>query len=141
MRKKKRKIEVKGWRPFKIGDTVEGTVQSIHPFGAFVDIGGLQALCPKRFFNRVQGGVQEGLSLLLEIEQHRYRRQGLGQTTIQDPWITAAEKYSIGQKIFRHHSQSHRLWIFRCSGVWTRGTRSQKEQNKSALVSTTRSWI
>ena len=33
----------------QIGDTVEGTVKSIHPFGAFVDIGGLQALCPKRF--------------------------------------------------------------------------------------------
>ena len=27
-----------------MGDTVEGTVQSLQPFGAFVDLGGLQGL-------------------------------------------------------------------------------------------------
>jgi small subunit ribosomal protein S1 len=92
------KVRTQKLATIQIGDTVEGLVKSIHPFGAFVDIGGIQALCPKRFFNRVQGGIQEGLNLVLEIDNIDAEGKVSVRPQFQDPWLTAAEKYTIGQK-------------------------------------------
>lgn len=114
----------------QIGDTVEGTVKSIHPFGAFVDIGGLQALCPKRFFNRVQGGVQEGLSLLLEIDNIDTEGKVSVRPQFQDPWITAAEKYTIGQKYSGTIRSRTDFGFFVALEFGLEGL-AHKEQNKS----------
>ena len=92
------KIRTQTLSTLQEGDSVEGTVLSIHPFGAFVDVQGIQALCPKRFFRRVQGGVQEGLLLQFEIDNIDSEGKILVRPQFQDPWLTASEKYIVGEK-------------------------------------------
>ena len=92
------KIRTQKLATLQEGDTVEGTVHSIHPFGAFVDVQGIQALCPKRFFRRVQGGIQEGLLLQFEIDNIDSDGKVLVRPQFQDPWLTAMEKYIVGEK-------------------------------------------
>ena len=118
----------------QIGDTVEGTVKH-SSIWCFVDIGGLHTV-PQTLFQSCARRCSEGLSLLLEIDNID-RRQGSRSDPEQDPWITAAENIP-SDKIFRYHSQSHRLWIL-FSSLDSRGSLT-KNKTKS-LVSTTRSWI
>ena len=85
---------------------------------------------PQTFFNRVQGGVQEGLSLLLEIDNIDTEGKVSVRPQFQDPWITAAEKYTIGQKYSGTIRSRTDFGFFVALEFGLEGL-AHKEQNKS----------
>lgn len=99
-----------GWtgRPtFEVGDTVEGIVKSITDFGAFLDIGGVDALLhvSQMAWQHVRHPsqiVNVGATLevqVLELDESSGRVSvGLKQLSA-DPWLTAADKYEVGSEV------------------------------------------
>ncbi|MFC1835511.1 S1 RNA-binding domain-containing protein, partial [Thermodesulfobacteriota bacterium] len=84
------------------GDVVEGTVRNLAHFGAFVDIGGIEALVPisELAWYRVQEPgdvVQPGDRIKVRLIQLDWANQriaaSLKQTT-EDPWDTVAERFA-----------------------------------------------
>src|SRR5262249_1501797 len=89
------------------GDVVEGTVKSITDFGAFLDLGGIDALLhvSQMAWQHVRHPsqvVQIGEKLtvkVLEVDESSGRVSvGLKQLS-DDPWLTAADKYEIGRLV------------------------------------------
>ena len=99
-----------GWTgqpTWKVGDEVEGVVKSITDFGAFLDVGGVDALLhvSQMAWQHVRHPsqiVQMGISLkvrVLELDEASGRVSvGLKQLT-PDPWLTAADKYELGSVV------------------------------------------
>lgn len=92
-----------------VGDTVEGTVQSIQPFGAFVDLGGLQGLVhvAELAHSRVNDPsqvVKVGQTIrvkVLKIEKKDGKtRVGLSlKQTMEDPFVAAAGSLEVGSEL------------------------------------------
>jgi len=89
------------------GETVRGTVRSLTDYGAFVDIGGVDALLHVSdiAWSRVNKPA-DVLSLEQEIEAKVLkvdpdkRRISLGMKQLQPhPWDSAAEKYKTGERV------------------------------------------
>ncbi|HEX3941698.1 MAG TPA: 30S ribosomal protein S1 [Acidobacteriaceae bacterium] len=89
------------------GETVQGEVRSIAPYGAFVDIGGVDGLLHVGDISwaRVNSPSdvlsvgQKIESKILRIDTEK-RRISLGLKQLQpDPWSAAAGKYKTGEKI------------------------------------------
>jgi small subunit ribosomal protein S1 len=88
------------------GQTVEGTIKNITDYGVFVDLGGLDGLLhitdmswgrvrhPSEMFNvgdRIRAKV-------LKFDRER-ERVSLGLKQLEpDPWLTAADRYQVGQR-------------------------------------------
>jgi predicted RNA-binding protein with RPS1 domain/uncharacterized LabA/DUF88 family protein len=99
-----------GWSgqpTFEVGDSVEGIVKSITDFGAFLDVGGVDALLhvSQMAWQHVRHPsqiVQIGEKLdvrVLELDESNGRVSvGLKQLT-PDPWLTAADKYEVGSQV------------------------------------------
>jgi predicted RNA-binding protein with RPS1 domain len=99
-----------GWSgqpTFEVGDSVEGVVKSITDFGAFLDVGGVDALLhvSQMAWQHVRHPsqiVQVGAKLtvrVLELDESNGRVSvGLKQLT-PDPWLTAADKYELGSEV------------------------------------------
>jgi predicted RNA-binding protein with RPS1 domain/uncharacterized LabA/DUF88 family protein len=99
-----------GWSDqpsFEVGDSVEGVVKSITDFGAFLDVGGVDALLhvSQMAWQHVRHPsqiVQVGEKLkvrVLELDESNGRVSvGLKQLT-PDPWLTAADKYELGSQV------------------------------------------
>jgi len=92
------------WQP---GDLVEGTVKSITDFGAFLDLGGIDALLhvSQMAWQHVRHPsqvVQIGEKLqvrVLEVDESSGRVSvGLKQLSA-DPWLSAADKYEVGRLV------------------------------------------
>jgi predicted RNA-binding protein with RPS1 domain/uncharacterized LabA/DUF88 family protein len=92
------------WQP---GDLVEGTVKSITDFGAFLDLGGIDALLhvSQMAWQHVRHPSQvvqigEKLSVrVLEVDESSGRVSvGLKQLSA-DPWLSAADKYEVGRLV------------------------------------------
>jgi small subunit ribosomal protein S1 len=86
------------------GQMVSGTVRTIMPYGAFVDIGGVDGLLHvgDMAYTRVNDPkdiVKEGQKIqvkILKIDRDT-RKIGLGlKQVMPDPWSTAAERYAPG---------------------------------------------
>jgi len=85
------------------GQTVEGTVKTIMPYGAFVDIGGVDGLLHVRDISRrhitdpseiVKPG--EKIKIMVLKVDHKARRVSLGlKQTMPDPWIDAETKWPV----------------------------------------------
>jgi small subunit ribosomal protein S1 len=89
------------------GQMVEGTIKNITDYGVFVDLGGIDGLLhitdmswgrvrhPSEMFNvgdRIQVRV-------LKFDRER-ERVSLGMKQLQpDPWLTASERFQIGQRV------------------------------------------
>lgn len=91
----------------KPGDVITGTVQKLAPFGAFVDIGGIEGLIPmsELAWYRV-GDVSDVLSTgeqvtvkILDLDWDNRRISLSRKQTLDDPWNAAAENYPEGTKI------------------------------------------
>ena len=89
------------------GETVRGTVRSLTGFGAFVDIGGVDALLHVSdiSWSRVNKPAdvlsleQEIVAKVLKIDPDK-RRISLGMKQLQPhPWDSAAEKYKAGDRV------------------------------------------
>ncbi len=89
------------------GAVVEGTVRSLLDYGAFVDIGGIDGMLHVAdiSWGRVNKPadvltVGQKLNVLLLKVDVAKKRVSLGLKQLQpDPWSTAAEKYSVGQRL------------------------------------------
>ncbi len=91
----------------KEGETVSGTVRSLTDYGAFIDLGGVDALLHvgEIAWGRVSNPA-DVLSLGQQIEarvlkvDHEKGRISLGMKQLQPhPWDLAAEKYRAGERV------------------------------------------
>ncbi|MGB9074736.1 MAG: 30S ribosomal protein S1 [Terriglobales bacterium] len=91
----------------KVGDTVSGTVRSLTDYGAFVDIGGVDALLhvSDMSWSRVKHpsdvlALEQRIEArILKIDPDK-RRISLGLKQLQPhPWDAVAEKYKTGERV------------------------------------------
>ncbi len=91
----------------KPGDTVNGTVRTLMPYGAFVDIGGVDGLLHVSDISRARVtkpedilSVGQQLTLrILKIDPDS-KKISLGLKQLEaDPWTTAPERYLAGQRV------------------------------------------
>ena len=89
------------------GDVVTGTVRSLVPFGAFIDLGGVDGLLhiSEMAYNRVEKpedvvAVGQELQVkILKIDPET-KKISLGLKQLQpEPWQTVPERYKAGQRI------------------------------------------
>ena len=89
------------------GDVVDGTVRSLASYGAFVDIGGIDGLLHVSDISWTRvGSPEEVLSVGQKVEvkilklDPETKRISLGMKQLQpEPWYTATERYSVGQRV------------------------------------------
>ena len=89
----------------KVGEEIEGIVRSVVPFGAFVDVGGVEGLVPlqEMSHNRADGPndvfkVGEPTKVKVTKIDERGKIWLSHKATIPDPWSEVASKYAQGTK-------------------------------------------
>jgi small subunit ribosomal protein S1 len=88
------------------GMVITGSITSIQSFGAFVDLGGIQALLPVSEISRsrvedIQALLSVGQEIqasILKIDWPHERISLSMKSLLADPWETAMEKYPKGSK-------------------------------------------
>lgn len=102
---KKAEMQKELFARINVGDVVEGVVKNVTDFGAFIDLGGADGLLhisemswgrvenPKKVFK-----VGEKLSVLIKDINGDKIALSL-KFADQNPWLTAAEKYAVGNVI------------------------------------------
>ncbi len=102
-----RETQAKRYSQIKEGETVTGTVRSLTDFGAFVDIGGVDALLHVRdiswgHVNKPADVLKPGQELearVLSVDAAK-RRIAIGLKQLQPhPWDLAGEKYKVGDRV------------------------------------------
>jgi small subunit ribosomal protein S1 len=99
------------------GMVITGSIMSIQPFGAFVDLGGIQALLPISEISRsrvedIQAFLSVGQEVQASILQIDWRNERITlsmKSLLADPWETAKAKYPEGS---RHTGKVVRLADF-----------------------------
>jgi small subunit ribosomal protein S1 len=92
------------WQDIAEGQVIEGTVTSVHEYGAFIDIGGLEGLLhvseiSYRQIGDAREAIRSGQKLSLAVSKldPEKNKISLSLKALQpDPWIEAAEKISVG---------------------------------------------
>lgn len=89
----------------KVGEEIEGTVRSVVPFGAFVDVGGIEGLVPlqEMSHNRSDGPsdvFKAGETTRVKVIKidDKGKIWLSHKATIPDPWQQVAQKYAQGTK-------------------------------------------
>jgi small subunit ribosomal protein S1 len=90
-----------------VGDTVSGTVRSLMPYGAFIDIGGIDGLLHVSDMSWSRVGKPEDLLTVGQQVQVRIlkidpetKKLSLGLKQLQaEPWETAPARYQTGQRV------------------------------------------
>lgn len=102
---KKAEMQKELFARIQIGDVVEGVIKNVTDFGAFIDLGGADGLLhisemswgrvenPKKVFK-----VGEQLSVLIKDISGDKIALSL-KFEDQNPWLTAAEKYAVGNVV------------------------------------------
>lgn len=93
-------------KTLKEGQIVKGTIKSIQDFGAFVDLGGVQALLPVSEISRervedIRAALtvgQEVEAAIIKIDWKTERLTLSTKTLLSDPWETALAKYPKNSK-------------------------------------------
>lgn len=88
----------------KVGEVIEGTVQRLTDFGAFVDIGGIDGLVhisqlSHEHVSKPSDVVQEGQSIkvkVLSVDRDNERISLSVKETLPGPWASVTEKVSVG---------------------------------------------
>lgn len=100
--KEKRESALKN---LQIGGVVEGIVRTVVPFGAFVDIGGVEGLVPLSEMSHNRADQPKDVFKVNEpckVKVLRVDEKGKlwlsRKAAIDDPWMKVAEKYSPGSK-------------------------------------------
>lgn len=89
------------------GSVVEGTVESIEKFGAFVNVMGFRALLPNSeiAFDRVESAgnyVEVGQELKFKVLKTDWKNERVSlslKALLKDPWEEASEKFPAGTKV------------------------------------------
>ena len=99
-----------------VGAFVEGTVTSVVPFGAFVDLGGIEGLVPLQEMSHNRGDTPNDVFSVgqhVDVQVQRVDVKGKiwlsRKATLPDPWVDVAKKYSEGT---RHKGRVARLQPF-----------------------------
>jgi small subunit ribosomal protein S1 len=87
-------------------DVIKGTIKSIQDFGAFVDLGGAQALLPVSEISRsrvedIRSALTVGQEIEAEIIKIDWKTERITlslKSLLSDPWATAREKYPKDSK-------------------------------------------
>jgi small subunit ribosomal protein S1 len=95
------------YEAMKEGDTVKGTVRSLMPYGAFIDLGGIDGLLhvsdiAHSRISKPEDVLTVGQELQVKILSIDPETQkiSLGLKQLQsEPWVTAAERLVAGQRI------------------------------------------
>ena len=93
-------------KTLKEGQIIKGTILSVQDFGAFVDLGGVQALLPVSEVGRsrvediraVLSAGQEIQAAILKIDWASEKITLSMKSLLADPWDRAVEKYPEGSK-------------------------------------------
>jgi len=102
-----RAVKERRYSELKEGDTVRGAVRSLTGYGAFVDIGGVDALLHVSDISwsrinqpsDVLSAGQEVEARILKIDSEK-RRISIGMKQLQPhPWDAVGQKYSTGQRV------------------------------------------
>ncbi|MBN1827927.1 MAG: S1 RNA-binding domain-containing protein [Deltaproteobacteria bacterium] len=101
-RKRREKLKTE----LKVGMKIHGTVTAILPFGAFVDIGGVQGLLPlsELSWDRVESvgdlcSVDQEIDVVIVNLEWEKNRITLSLRSLQpDPWERAADRYTEGAR-------------------------------------------
>ena len=88
------------------GMVVSGTVASIQSYGAFVDLGGIQALLPVSEISRsrvedIHAALEVGQEIQAAILQLDWQGERISlsmKSLLADPWDSATERYPVGSK-------------------------------------------
>ncbi|MGZ3418592.1 MAG: S1 RNA-binding domain-containing protein [Polyangiales bacterium] len=97
-----KELRAKALENVKVGEIVKGTVRSVQPFGAFIDVGGIDGLCPPieashdgKPLNQVFKVNEEVEVKILRVDEHG--KIWLSRRAAEhDPWTAVAEKYARG---------------------------------------------
>ncbi len=95
----KRVVQLK--ETLKPGDEVQGKVQKLAPFGAFVDIGGIEGLIPMSELAWYRVGdvsevLREGESVTVRILDLNWDSNRISlslKQTLEDPWSSVSQRY------------------------------------------------
>jgi small subunit ribosomal protein S1 len=89
----------------KVGEEIEGIVRSVVPFGAFIDVGGIEGLVPlqEMSHNRADGpndvfkAGEPARVVVLKVDE-KGKVWLSHKATIPDPWQKVAEKYATATR-------------------------------------------
>ncbi len=111
-----RKARTEALAKLKVGDEIDGIVRSVVPFGAFVDVGGIEGLVPLQEMSHNRGDGPSDVFKAGEptrVQVIKVDDRGKvwlsRKATIPDPWQQVAQKYAQGT---RHTGQVVRLQPF-----------------------------
>lgn len=99
-----------------VGTAIVGTVRSVVPFGAFIDIGGIEGLVPLAEMSHNRGDspgdvfhVNQQVEVLLQRIDAKGKIWLSRKAVLPDPWAEVAKKYAEGT---RHKGRVARLQPF-----------------------------
>jgi small subunit ribosomal protein S1 len=111
-----RKARIEALARLKVGEELEGIVRSVVPFGAFVDLGGIEGLVPLQEMSHNRGDGPSDVFKAGEptrVKVIKIDDKGKvwlsHKATVPDPWQRVAEKYAQGT---RHAGKVVRLQPF-----------------------------
>jgi small subunit ribosomal protein S1 len=111
-----RKARTEALARLKVGEELEGVVRSVVPFGAFVDLGGIEGLVPLQEMSHNRGDGPSDVFKAGEptrVKVIKIDDKGKvwlsHKATVPDPWQRVAEKYAQGT---RHTGKVVRLQPF-----------------------------
>jgi small subunit ribosomal protein S1 len=111
-----RKARTEALAKLKVGEELDGIVRSVVPFGAFVDVGGIEGLVPLKEMshNRSDGPSDvfkagEPTRVKVVMIDDKGKVWLSRRATIPDPWQQVAQKYAVGT---RHTGKIVRLKDF-----------------------------
>ncbi|MFH2107221.1 MAG: S1 RNA-binding domain-containing protein [Chrysiogenia bacterium] len=92
------------WQGLKLSQVREGTVTSVHDYGAFVDIGGIEGLLhiseiSHQKIQSAQEALQPGQKLkvaIIKLDQEANRISLSLKALMADPWTAAGDKLEVG---------------------------------------------
>jgi small subunit ribosomal protein S1 len=100
----------------KVGEEIEGIVRSVVPFGAFVDVGGIEGLVPLQEMSHNRGDgpsdvfkAGEPTRVVVMKIDDKGKIWLSHKATVPDPWQQVAQKYAAGT---RHAGKVVRLQPF-----------------------------
>ncbi len=107
LKEEKQKLTDEAWASLEVGKTYEGTVRSIMPFGAFVDIGGVDGLVhisdmtwkrirnPKELVN-----IGDKVTVVVKALDAEKKRISLTmKNEAEDPWKVLSETHEVGDEL------------------------------------------
>jgi small subunit ribosomal protein S1 len=109
LEEEERSIQARRVAELSEGATVSGTVRSVMDYGAFIDIGGVDALLHvsdiswgriSKPSDVISVGDQVDVQILKIAEENGKRRISVGMKQLQaQPWDTAAQKYKLNDRV------------------------------------------